>query len=153
MRRLAVWLAAATCCAFVGACAQGGASATAATATAAMCPSSATELPVEALYGAWEARIEGEAGIATVRLAKHPDYEGSVRGTIDRNGARALLAGDIDDDGRLNLDESQDGRAISAVWSGDLQSASCGKEFQGTWRNARNDSTHPFTLRRTAGRP
>jgi len=149
MRRLAVWFTAAACCAVVGGCAQGRAPA----ATAAMCPSSAAELPVTALYGAWEARIEGEAGIATVRLAKHPDYEGSVRGTIERNGARALLAGDIDDDGRLNLDESQDGRAISAVWSGDMQPASCGKEFQGTWRNTRNDSTHPFTLTRTAGPP
>ena len=150
MRRLAAWLTVAACCAVVSACAQGGAPA--AGATAAMCPSSAAELPVEALYGAWEARIEGEAGIATVHLARHPDYEGSVRGTIDRHGgARALLSGDIDDDGRLNLDESQDGRAISAVWSGDMQPGSCGKEFKGIWRNAKDDSKHPFTLTRTGG--
>ena len=31
------------------------------------------------------------------------------------------LAGDIDDDGMLSLDESLDGRAISGVWLGELQ--------------------------------
>ncbi len=105
-------------------------------------------MPVAALFGSWQARIDGQPGAATVHLGKHPEYEGSVRGTIDRGGATALLAGDIDDDGMLNLDESRDGRAISAVWSGQMQPGSCGKEFQGTWRNATDDSTHPFSLKR-----
>jgi hypothetical protein len=120
---------------------------------AANCPASASELPVTALYGAWQASFDGLPGVASVRLAKHPEYAGGVRGTIERSGgASAQLAGDIDDDGLLTLDESQDGRAISAVWSGELQPGSCGKEFKGTWRNAKDDSTHPFTLSRTGGR-
>lgn len=114
------------------------------------CPAGAAELPVAALYGTWEARFDGAPAVSIVRLAKHPEYQGSVRGAIERGGATAQLAGDIDDEGVLSLDESQDGRAISAVWSGEMQPGSCGKEFKGTWRNAKDDSTHPFTLTRAA---
>jgi hypothetical protein len=117
------------------------------------CPANGRELPAGALYGQWEARIEGVPGIARVQLARHPDYEG-VRGTITReSGAKppsvAQLAGDIDDEGLLSIDESTDGRAISGNWLGELQPGSCGKEFRGTWRNASDDSTHPFVLNKT----
>ena len=117
------------------------------------CPASAAELPLEALFGAWEARIEGLKGVAKIKLDQHPDYAG-VRGTISRGGDGApatvsQLAGDIDEDGMLSLDESLDGRAISGVWLGALQAASCGREFKGVWRDAANDSTHPFVLNKT----
>jgi len=117
------------------------------------CPASAAALPLEALFGAWEARIEGLKGVAKVKLDQHPDYAG-VRGTISRGGDGApatvsQLAGDIDEDGMLSLDESLDGRAISGVWLGALQAASCGREFKGVWRDAANDSTHPFVLNKT----
>lgn len=148
MRRVAALLVAVAACVATGVSAQGNA---ALPAPSSPCPANATELPVTSLYGVWEARIDGQSGIAKVRLARHPEYEGSVRGTIDRSGAKAQLAGDIDDEGKLNLDESQDGRAISAVWSGEMQVASCGKEFKGIWRNATDDSTHPFILTRAGG--
>lgn len=114
------------------------------------CPASGRELPAGALYGQWEARFEGLPGIARLQLAKHPEYEG-VRGTITRDSGSkppsvAQLAGDIDDEGLLNIDESMDGRAISGNWLGELQPGSCGREFRGTWRNASDDSTHPFVL-------
>jgi hypothetical protein len=117
------------------------------------CPASGRDLPVEALYGQWEARFEGVPGIARLQLAKHPEYAG-VRGTITRDGGAASpsvaqLAGDIDDEGQLNIDESMDGRAISGVWLGELRAGSCGKEFKGTWRNAADDSTRPFVLTKT----
>lgn len=116
------------------------------------CPPDAREMPIEALYGDWQARIEGQPGSATLRLQKHPDYAG-VRGTLVRDGASpqapaAQVAGDIDDEGMLSLDESADGRSISGVWLGALQPASCGREFKGVWRNADNDTTHPFTLKK-----
>jgi hypothetical protein len=120
---------------------------------AAECAASAAELPVQALYGRWEARFPGLPGLASVQLARHPEYAGGVRGTIERGGVVAQLAGDIDDDGQLTLDESHDGRAISAVWSGGLQPGSCGKEFKGTWRNTLDDSTRPFVLRKLGAWP
>ncbi|RZL95454.1 MAG: hypothetical protein EOP76_04540 [Variovorax sp.] len=114
------------------------------------CPSDAQALPLVALFGAWEARFDGVPGAATVLLARHPEYAG-VRGSITRDGgARAELAGDIDDEGLLTIDESQDGRAISATWSGGLQAGSCGKVFEGTWRRAGEERTARFVLRKTS---
>ena len=117
------------------------------------CPQAASELPVDALYGRWEARFDGLPDVAGVQLAKHPEYAGSVRGTIVRSGTTAQLSGDIDDAGLLTLDESADGRSISAVWSGELRAGSCGKEFKGTWRNSNDDSTRTFVLHKTGGLP
>jgi hypothetical protein len=122
--------------------------------SSADCPADARDLPVQSLYGRWEARFDNLPAVAAVQLGKHPDYDG-VRGTITRNGANpakatvAQLAGDVDDEGALSIDESQDGRAISGVWSGKLQAGSCGREFRGTWRNAEDESTHPFVLSKT----
>jgi hypothetical protein len=119
------------------------------------CPTDARDLPAQALYGRWEARFDGLPAVAAVQLGRHPDYEG-VRGTVTRNAGNpgkasvAQLAGDVDDEGALSIDESQDGRAISGVWSGKLQPGSCGREFRGTWRNAADESTHPFVLSKTA---
>ena len=110
------------------------------------CPATAQDLPIEALYGDWQARFDGLPDAALVRLGKHPEYAG-VRGTITRTAAApsgrtsvAQLAGDVDDEGELAIDESLDGRSISGVWSGSLQPDSCGREFKGTWRNAADDS-------------
>lgn len=117
------------------------------------CPATASDMQLEALFGTWEARFEGLAGAARVQLARHPEYAG-VRGTITRGGSGtpssvAQLAGDVDEDGYLSLDESTDGRTISGVWLGELQAASCGKEFKGVWRNAADESTRSFVLTRT----
>ncbi|MDH6592642.1 hypothetical protein M2165_002531 [Variovorax sp. TBS-050B] len=113
------------------------------------CPANARELPVEALYGDWQARIEGEPGVVSVRLGRHPEYAG-VRGTVTRADASvAQVAGDVDDEGTLALDESRDGRSISGVWSGTLRVDACGRAFTGTWRDAADDSTHSFTLTKT----
>jgi hypothetical protein len=118
------------------------------------CTADARDLPLQSLYGRWEARFDGLPAVAVVQLAKHPDYAG-VRGTITRNAGSAKatvaqLAGDVDDEGALSIDESQDGHAISGVWSGKLQARSCGREFRGTWRNAADDSVHPFVLGKKA---
>jgi len=119
------------------------------------CPTDARDLPLQSLYGRWEARFDGLPAVAVVQLGKHPDYDG-VRGTVTRSGAGperarvAQLAGDVDDEGALSIDESLDGRAISGVWSGKLQKGSCGREFRGTWRDATDESTHPFVLSKTA---
>lgn len=122
----------------------------------ANCPADARELPLQSLYGHWDARFDDLPAVAAVQLGKHPDYDG-VRGTITRNAGNppkasvAQLAGDVDDEGALSIDESLDGRAISGVWSGKLQAGSCGREFRGTWRDAANESTHPFVLRKSGG--
>ena len=118
------------------------------TTTAPACPESASEMPAQWLYGYWTARIEGQEA-ATVVLERHPLYDG-VRGSILRTGkAPAQLAGDIDPEGQLALDESQDGKSISASWSGALKAGSCGKEFTGSWYRSSDDSHHAFVLRKS----
>jgi len=115
----------------------------------AACPESGQDMAVQSLYGSWEARIDDQPGISTMVLERHPDYDG-VRGTIQRAGLPpAQLAGDIDPEGQLALDESQDGKSISASWSGSLQPGSCGKEFKGSWYRSSDDSSHDFVLRRS----
>ena len=119
----------------------------------ASCPDDAADLPTRSLYGAWEARIDGQPGVARVELRRHPDYDG-VRGTIQRAGQPpAQLAGDINpSDGQLALDESQDGRSISASWTGVMDAQSCGKRFSGNWHAATDDKDHAFTLDRVQGK-
>ena len=109
---------------------------------------------MSALYGTWEARFDGLPGVAAVRFGPHPDYAG-VRGTITRAGTTvaAQLAGDIDDEGQLSLDESQDGRSISGNWAGPMAPGSCGNSFKGIWRNAADDSTRTFVLTKTGTTP
>jgi hypothetical protein len=126
------------------------------------CPRIAADLAPEALYGRWEARFDGARDAAVVEFARHPEYAGSVRGTLRRAGpgaasgaagATAQLAGDVDDTGALTLDESGDGRAIDAVWSAELDPASCGGTFRGTRRESADDRTQAFVLHRISPLP
>jgi hypothetical protein len=113
------------------------------------CPPDTQSLPLEALFGRWELHIDGQPGTAIVEMARHPDYAG-VRGTVTREGAQApsQIAGDIDDEGLLSIDQSDDGHTINAVWSGSMKPGSCGKVFEGTWRKAADESSTHFVLRK-----
>ncbi|MFT4267825.1 MAG: hypothetical protein QM586_11505 [Xenophilus sp.] len=141
---------------FAGVCALLLAACAAPSAVPPGCPADAGALPVQALYGRWLARFDGTpATTAVVELHAHPEYAGSVRGSVARGGGgpapatTSQLAGDVTDEGVLVLDESRDGRSISAVWTAELAPASCGKEFKGTWRNAADDHSLSFVLSRT----
>jgi hypothetical protein len=113
------------------------------------CPSDTQSLPLEALFGRWELRIDGQPGTAIVEMARHPDYAG-VRGTVTREGnpTPSQIAGDIDDEGLLSIDQSDDGHVINAVWSGSMKAGSCGRVFEGTWRKAADERGTPFVLRK-----
>ena len=140
------------CAASLAACAPMPSAPPATGTASAGCPVDAQSLPVQALYGTWMARFEGIAGTARVVLERHPEYEG-VRGTITRGtgpaSSIAQLAGDVDNDGLLTIDESKDGRSISGIWQGAPQAGACGREFRGMWRNTAEDRTHPFVLEKT----
>ncbi len=149
MKRLLAIILIAVCAVATGATAQNDPGMLATPA----CPTTAQELPLEALYGTWGVRFDDPPGDSMeVRLAKHPDYAG-VKGTITRGATAAQLAGDVDDQGQLTLDESQDGRRISGIWLGTQVPGTCGREFRGTWRNVADDSMHPFVLNKTGPVP
>ena len=152
-------LAAALCAIVGGALAQSGAApdagpsdsapANAQATTPSACPTPA-EMTHLHLYGLWRAEFSGMARGATLLFEKHPDYPESVRGGINRDGARGLVAGDVED-GEFSLDESADGISIFAAWSGSVVENSCGKEIRGTWTPASGTPVLGFILRKVPG--
>ncbi|MGH8820783.1 MAG: hypothetical protein ACREWJ_05770 [Rhodoferax sp.] len=103
------------------------------------------------LFGLWQAQVDAGAGgaprQATLKLAQNPRFSESLGGTIVRDGAQAMVAGDIDN-GAFTLEESSDGKSITATWAGHIVEGSCGREIRGTWKNVADQSTHDFVLRR-----
>lgn len=103
------------------------------------------------LYGAWRAQWQNsDAPAATLQLERHPELGDSVRGRVERDGITALLAGDVND-GDLTLEESRDGKRISANWIGRVVDGSCGREIRGIWTDADTDAKRDFVLRRQSG--
>lgn len=120
----------------------------------ANCPA-ATEIGPRHLYGLWHAEFEGLSQGATILFEKHPELAGSFSGAVNRDGVKALLAGDVDQ-GELTLEESLDGQHISATWLGTVVENSCGKEIKGLWNNTSNKApgdaaSHPFVLHKLPG--
>lgn len=123
-----------------------GAALAQATTLPAPCPPSA-QLNARDMLGLWRAEFQGQWGGATLLFEPHPAYAGSFRGTINRDGERAQLAGDMEE-GELTLEESNDGQRISAVWLGDVVEGSCGKEIRGTWQATGASDGRGFVLRK-----
>jgi hypothetical protein len=118
--------------------------------TVPACPQ-AHEMRALHLYGAWRAQWVGSTTpSASLQLHRHPELSDSVRGTVERDGITALLAGDVDN-GDLTLEESRDGKRISATWIGRVVDGACGKEIRGVWSDADSDTKRDFVLRRQAG--
>lgn len=112
------------------------------------CPTAA-EMNHQHLYGVWRAEFE-DGSTADLRFEKHATFAQSVSGEVVRAGARAQVAGDVDE-GVFSLEESADGKAISATWAGQVVDSSCGKEIKGTWNNERTGTRRTFVLRKPRG--
>lgn len=129
-------------------------SATTAAAASAAC-NEAAPMPVEQLLGLWQLTLWPEAGSAdqpvsqgAVLFEPHPEYPGSVRGRLKRSGPgndlQALLSGDVVN-GEFNLDESDDGVRMTAVWVGTPQD--CGRRLQGVRDAVQTDGAADTVLR------
>lgn len=117
------------------------------TARACPAPEEVTHLH---LYGLWQARFEGLPDTATLQLYRSESHAEGVSGEIVRGGELAWLAGDVDE-GEFTLEESTDGQAITAIWTGKVSENTCGMEIQGTWSRARDPAAYPFVLRKLPG--
>ncbi|SFU99502.1 hypothetical protein SAMN05216350_11150 [Polaromonas sp. YR568] len=133
-----------------------------------VCPAAA-DLKAEQLYGLWVAQFTNPpAGLparATMLLERHAEFSESLAGVVSRDlgtaagskaiaghAAKAALAGDLDG-GMLLLDESSDNVSITGTWNGEMAKGSCGKVFQGTWKDTSSSAPEnapdiPFTLTR-----
>ena len=155
MKALITTFLIATCGAFTAAYGQNDAKTPAVPASApsaaatTTCPSP-TEVNQLHLYGLWQATWADTPAPAELRLERHPELAESVRGTLRRGGQVAQVAGDVDD-GDFTLEESDNGRNISATWTGRVVDTSCGKEIRGTWTNANNTRNTSFVLRKQPG--
>ena len=110
------------------------------------CPH-ASEVTAAHLLGLWRAEFVEPGHAGTLLLEKHPLYAQSVSGTINRDGERSRLAGDVED-GEFTLEESADGQRISAAWIGEVVEGSCGLEIRGEWKREGTDGGTPFVLRK-----
>jgi hypothetical protein len=110
------------------------------------CPH-ASEVTARHLFGLWRAEFVGQGHVGTLLLEQHALYAASVSGTINRNGERSRLAGDVED-GEFTLEESADGQRIAAAWLGEVVEGSCGREIRGTWKAEGDAQTYPFVLRK-----
>jgi len=102
------------------------------------------------MLGLWQAQFEGLAQGATLLLEKNADFADTFSGTINRNGERSRVAGDVED-GEFTMEESADGVRITAVWTGDVVEGSCGREIRGNWQATGEKVARSFTLRKQAG--
>lgn len=132
------------------------------------CPA-AQDMKAEQLFGLWVVHFsnppEGLPATATMLLERHTEFSESLAGMVSRDlgaaggsakiaghATKAALAGDLED-GMLLLDESSDSISITGTWNGEMVKDSCGKLFQGHWKDTSssapaNPADVPFTLRK-----
>lgn len=116
----------------------------------AACPTVA-DMSHQHLQGRWRAELPG-GETALLQLGAHPELGESVRGTVQRGSTTAQVSGDVDG-GDLTLEESLNGKNISATWTGRVVDASCGKEIRGIWNNAHptpSTASGPFVMHKQA---
>jgi hypothetical protein len=101
------------------------------------------------LFGAWSLLLEGAGTSVVTRLhmQRNPEYTESLAGHY-RLGERSLeVFGDIEE-GQLELEESANGKDISALWKGRVVEGSCGQTIAGKRRNTADTTELDFVLRR-----
>lgn len=156
--RLHQWLATATLALLVSAPASAQSPAIVCTPPAEMAPTQ--------LYGLWQLVLWSQEGgseaapasTGALLFERHPEYPGSVRGSLKRttpgNDRQALVSGDVTS-GEFNLDESADGVTMDAVWEGNVTASGCGQELRGIRRpaesRARLEPVMNFVLRKAPG--
>jgi hypothetical protein len=131
---------------------------------AAPCTAPADLAPAQ-LYGLWTLSLWPQGGqegapasTGAVLFERHPEYPGSVRGSLKRssqgNDRAARVSGDVTQ-GEFNLDESADGVSMDAVWEGDVTPSGCGQELRGIRRPAQGSTSGEpvmnFMLRKSPG--
>ena len=107
------------------------------------CPT-AQQMDQPELIGSWSASLRGVATPVRLELGPHPEWDGTVKGSIIRAEGRSIVVGDVNQ-GKLTLEESADGKKVSGTWLGDVVEGSCGREIRGDWLDAK-DASIPFVM-------
>jgi hypothetical protein len=116
---------------------------------ASACPA-AKDLINTDFFGAWVLELpDGSGSASTLRLTmqRNPEFAESLAGYFLQGSVRHDVYGDIED-GALDLEESNNGKDIVAIWKGRVSEGSCGKAITGTRRNVATQAEQRFVLRR-----
>lgn len=116
------------------------------TPDAAGCPD-AWDMGAAQLQGEWTATVAGQADAALLQLGPHPEWKGTVKGTVERAGVRHAMVGDVNR-GAVTLEESANGINISGTWLGEVSDDSCAREIRGDYQAGDDAPTQPFVLRK-----
>lgn len=95
------------------------------------CPAP-TALTQQQAYGDWRVTWQDGGATEVIRFGLNPEFPDSLSGELKRGREKLHLAGDLED-GQLTLEESPDGKSISATWVGTVVAGSCGKAMEGVW--------------------
>lgn len=107
------------------------------------------EMKDSQLQGEWTGTVEGQAQPVRLQLGPHPQWKGNVKGTIARGADTRPMVGDVADD-HITLEESADGKRITATWLGDVVEGSCAREIRGNYLEGEDAAPRPFVLRKLA---
>ncbi|WP_278534458.1 hypothetical protein [Delftia acidovorans] len=107
------------------------------------------EMKDSQLQGEWTGTVEGQSQPVRLQLGPHPQWKGNVKGTIARGADTRPMVGDVADD-HITLEESADGKRITATWLGDVVEGSCAREIRGNFIEGDDAAPRPFVLRKLA---
>jgi hypothetical protein len=102
------------------------------------------------LFGAWVLELQSAAGAAVstrLTMERNPEFAESLAGHFMQGSVRYEVFGDIED-GALDLEESNNGKDIIAIWKGRVSEGSCGQAITGTRRFVATQAEQRFVLRR-----
>ena len=111
------------------------------------CPT-AQQMEQSELLGRWNVQMDGEPGPITIDLGPHPEWDGTVKGSITRPGFQSIVVGDVNK-GELTMEESRDGKSVSGNWYGTVAEGSCARIIRGEWAGS-DDRSLKFTMRKSA---
>ena len=97
------------------------------------------------LIGSWSASLRGVATPVRLELGPHPEWDGTVKGSITRPGSSYPMVGDVDDNS-VTLEESADGSRITGTWIGSVTEGSCAREIRGNFQAGEDAAQQPFVL-------
>jgi hypothetical protein len=105
-------------------------------------------------FGTWVLELQAStssasASVTTTQLTmqRNPEFAESLAGHFLLGSVRHEVFGDIED-GALDLEESNNGKDIFAIWKGRVREGSCGQAITGTRRLTATPSEQSFVLRR-----
>lgn len=105
------------------------------------------EMTDKQLQGEWRGSIPSLNDSVHLVLGPHPEWKGTVKGTIERDGSTHPMVGDLNN-GTVTLEESADGTRITGTWLGEVIPSSCGREIRGNFQASEEAPAQEFMLRK-----